>query len=101
MVAQTQTTKIMLTHKRPRVSQATLVASYNWNVELKQFKRNLETVKDRIPEGIYNYLSTCERKEDIEEAIGINLGNKYIVELDWLYGTINVHTTVKEVRFGN
>jgi hypothetical protein len=84
---------------RPRTLSPTLVASFNWHTELQGFKRNLEKVKDRIPEGIYGYLNTCERKSDILEAIALNLGDKYIIELDWLYSTLNVQTVVHEVRY--
>ena len=77
--------------------QATLVASFNWHVELKGFRKNLETIKHRIPVDVYTYLASCQSREDILIAISKNIGNKYIVELDWLYRTINIQTTVGRV----
>ena len=79
---------------RTKVVRYELVASFSWKVQLREFKRNLEGIKARIPEGVYFALASCTSKQEIEEKIKVNLGNKYIIELDWLYNQICTQVVV-------
>ncbi len=58
---------------------------------------NIEKIKS-IPTGLKNYLLTCEKPQDVVDALHSSLSNSYNSELDWLYSTFFTRTAVLERR---